>query len=181
MQNRHKKIKSGKFGRQAWTSIWCLSSRVILPLFCLAACQPATVQLENKVKFTKSYMKVAQINNEQTNKNMRYCPMNQNASEPQTGSQPPRENNKQITDQEPHHKTQSAQSHVRSHRYMFEQRILISSLSAAPCSCHWPRRQRAPPADPAFLAAEALLLRPPGHSVLSCAADCALRVAGSVP
>ena len=34
-------------------------------LFCLAACQPATVQLENKVRLTKSYMKVAQINNEQ--------------------------------------------------------------------------------------------------------------------
>ena len=44
-------------------------ARVILPFFCLAACQPATVQLENKVRLTKSYMKMAQINNGQTNKN----------------------------------------------------------------------------------------------------------------
>jgi branched-chain amino acid transport system substrate-binding protein len=69
MQNRHKKMKNGNFVRQAWTSIWFLSSRVILPFFYLAACQPATVQLENKVRLTKSSMKVAQINNEQTNKN----------------------------------------------------------------------------------------------------------------
>ena len=69
MQNRCKKMKNGNFVRQALTSIWCLSSRVIIPFFCLAACQPATVQLENKVRLTKSYMKVAQINNGQTNKN----------------------------------------------------------------------------------------------------------------
>ena len=69
MQNRHKKMKNGNFVRQARTSIWFLSSRVILPFFCLAACQPATVQLENKVRLTKSSIKVAQINNEQTNKN----------------------------------------------------------------------------------------------------------------
>ena len=61
-------MKNGNFVRQAWTSIWFLSSGVILPFFYLAACQPATVQLENKVRLTKSYMKVAQINNEQTNK-----------------------------------------------------------------------------------------------------------------
>ena len=69
MQNRYKKMKNGNFVRHAWNSIWCLSSWVILPFFCLAACQPATVQLENKVRLTKSHMKVAQINNEQTNKN----------------------------------------------------------------------------------------------------------------
>jgi branched-chain amino acid transport system substrate-binding protein len=62
-------MKNGNFIRQLRTSIWCLSRRVILPFFCLAACQPVTVQLENKVSSTKSYMKVAQINNEQTNKN----------------------------------------------------------------------------------------------------------------
>ena len=40
-----------------------------ITFFCLAACQPATVQLENKVRLAKSHIKVAQINNEQTNKN----------------------------------------------------------------------------------------------------------------
>ena len=69
MQNRYKKMKNGNFVRHAWNSIWCLSSWVILPFFCLAACQPATVQLENKVRLAKSHMKVASINNGRTNKN----------------------------------------------------------------------------------------------------------------
>ncbi len=69
MQNRYKKIKNSNFGKHAWPSIWCLSSRVILPLFWLAACQPATVPLERTVGSNRSDTKAEQINNGQTDKN----------------------------------------------------------------------------------------------------------------
>ncbi len=69
MQNRYKKIKNSNFVKHAWHSIWCLSGRVIIPLFWLAACQPATVPLERTVESNRSDTKAEQTNNGQTDKN----------------------------------------------------------------------------------------------------------------
>ena len=69
MQNRCKKIKISNFSRRAWHSIWCISCRLLLPLFWLAACQPATVPFERTVGLTRSDIKASPINNGKNNKN----------------------------------------------------------------------------------------------------------------
>ena len=70
MQNRCKKIKNGNLDTHASHGIYYLSCRTIIPFFWLAACQPATVQLESTAVSTKSYVQVDQINNAQTNRNI---------------------------------------------------------------------------------------------------------------
>jgi branched-chain amino acid transport system substrate-binding protein len=62
-------MQRGNFGRHAWHSIWCLSGSVIIPLFWLAACQPATVPSERIVELTRSEIKAVQRNNGQNDKN----------------------------------------------------------------------------------------------------------------
>ena len=46
-----------------------LSSGLIIPVICLAACQPVTVPLEKTVEFTNAGIKVPEFNNGQIEKN----------------------------------------------------------------------------------------------------------------
>ena len=62
-------MKNGDFSRFAWHSIWCLSRIVIIPLFWLAACQPAIVPLEGTVQLIRPDVKKAQVNNGESDKN----------------------------------------------------------------------------------------------------------------
>ena len=62
-------MQKSNFGRHAQHSIWCLSGRVIIPFFWLAACQPATVPSERTAELTRSDIKAAERNNGQNDKN----------------------------------------------------------------------------------------------------------------
>ncbi len=62
-------MKNSNCRRRTSYSFWCLSGRIMVPLFWLAACQPATVKLESAVGPTRSFVEPAQIDNLQTNRN----------------------------------------------------------------------------------------------------------------
>lgn len=62
-------MKNGNFSGHAWHCTWRLLGSVIIPLFWLAACQPATLQLENMAGLTRSQTQTAQINDGKNNKN----------------------------------------------------------------------------------------------------------------
>ena len=62
-------MKNSNCRRRASHWFWCLSGRIMVPLFWLAACQPATVKLESAVAPTRSVVDPAQIDNLQTNRN----------------------------------------------------------------------------------------------------------------
>ena len=63
------KMKSNNFCRDASQYIYSLSASVIIPLFLLAACQPATVQSEDTAGLARSHKHTFQINMGQNNKN----------------------------------------------------------------------------------------------------------------
>ena len=62
-------MKNINFIRHAWHSMRRLSSGLIIPVICLAACQPVTVPLEKTVEFTNAGIKVPEFNNGQIEKN----------------------------------------------------------------------------------------------------------------
>ena len=67
MKDQSKKMKNDSLGRHVWQSIWYLSGRVVLPVFCFAACQPATVPLTS---LPGSHKQLSQTNIGLNNKNI---------------------------------------------------------------------------------------------------------------
>ena len=69
MRNRFKNMKNSNFRRQSWHLLWCFSSSGIIPLFWLAACQPATVPTDRTMGLIKLDAKATQIHDVQYNDN----------------------------------------------------------------------------------------------------------------
>ena len=70
MQNQYKDTVNVKFGSYACHRTWWLSGSVMISLFWLTGCQPATVPLERTGGLDRSEFKVALTSNRENDKNI---------------------------------------------------------------------------------------------------------------